>query len=159
MEFQEVLEEHERMIHHFIHRYQIRDAEGEFYQEGLIAVWHAYQQHDPSKSKLSTFIYSSISRRFLNMIQKNNRDQEKQQDWLEQVREDDLWKEDSYPLDSYLMDTFKQVLSEKQWCWLVEFVIEDQSVKSIAERHDTTEVAVKNWGRMAKQKIRKVMEQ
>ncbi|MGP4038746.1 sigma-70 family RNA polymerase sigma factor [Gracilibacillus sp. D59] len=66
MNFEEVLTSYERMIHHLIHKYQIRDVEGEFFQEGLIAVWEAFKSYDKTKSKFSTYVYSCIARRFIN---------------------------------------------------------------------------------------------
>ncbi len=159
MKFEEVLRDYERMIHHLIHKYQIRDVEGEFYQEGLIAVWEAFKSYDQTKSKLSTYVYSCIARRFINKIRKENRESEKQQKWLDQVTIEDLMIEDELDLDTRMLMDIQEELSDKQWCWFVEFVLRDRSVRSIAEQRGVTENAVKNWGKLARKKIRHTLEQ
>ncbi|GAE95279.1 hypothetical protein JCM21714_4498 [Gracilibacillus boraciitolerans JCM 21714] len=141
-----VLEDYDRMIHHIIHKYHIRDVEGEFFQEGLIAVWHAFQTYDESKSKFSTYVYSCIARRLLNRIQKENREKDQFQTWLDQVTMEDIMIEDELDIDTQMLIDIQEVLSQKQWCWFVEFILRDQSVHDIADKYRVTDNAVKNWG-------------
>ncbi|MDX8047134.1 sigma-70 family RNA polymerase sigma factor [Gracilibacillus sp. S3-1-1] len=158
-EVEEVLVTYEQMIHHLIHKYRIRDNQGEFYQEGLIAIWEAYQKHDPTKSRLSTYIYSCITRKFLNKIKKDNHDQEKLNKWLEHAERSDLLTEDEYAIDEQMLLDIKEVVTEKQWTWFVAYILQDQSVKAIAEVYGVTENAVKNWGKNARKKIQKQLRE
>lgn len=158
-EFEKILKDFEPLIYHLIHKYQIRDLEGEFYQEGAIALWKAYQQHDPDKSKFSTFAYYSISRSFLNKIAKDNRSQKKLHELVEQARAKDFVQEDEYGIDRKLLLGIQDVLTANQWIWFVGFVLQDQSVRSIAKAYGVTENAVKNWGRLARKKIKVLLNE
>ncbi|WP_058308564.1 sigma-70 family RNA polymerase sigma factor [Gracilibacillus massiliensis] len=152
-----VLQEYDRMIHHLIQKYRIRDTEGEFFQEGLIAVWHAFQTYDETKSKFSTYVYSCVARRFLNKIQKDNREKTQLQSWLNQVTMDDIVTEDQLDVDTQMLLDIQAVLSQNQWYWFVEFVLRDQAVQDIADKYEVTNNAVKNWGKLARPKIQKVL--
>ncbi|GAE92430.1 hypothetical protein JCM21714_1429 [Gracilibacillus boraciitolerans JCM 21714] len=153
-EFASILKEHEKMIFHLINKYQIQDIEGEFYQEGMIAVWHALQTYDQTKSKLSTYVYYCITRRFLNKIKKENSEREKFQIWFDQVTMEDIQIEDQLDVDSQLLIDIQNILSLKQWQWFVLFILRDRPVKEIADNFDVTENAVKNWGKQARPKIK-----
>ncbi|SFL34102.1 RNA polymerase sigma factor, sigma-70 family [Gracilibacillus orientalis] len=157
MRFEDVLKDSEKMIYHIMHKYQIRDVEGEFYQEGLIALWHAFQNYDPSKSKFSTYAYYCITRRFINKIRKENRERDQFQNWLDQVTIEDLLIEDELHIDTKLLLDIQSQLSDKQWHWFFKFVLKDQSVRTIAKEEGVTENAVKNWGKLARKKIQKVL--
>ncbi|ENH96263.1 hypothetical protein J416_11822 [Gracilibacillus halophilus YIM-C55.5] len=158
-EFTELLKDFEPMIYSLMHKYQIRDPEGDFYQEASIALWRAYQKYDEGKSRFSTYAYYCIKHTFLNMIDKHNREVRRQQVWMEQTVEQDLYTEDSIGIEEQLLRDIRAVLTDKQWCWFVQYVLKDQSVKQIAKREKVTVDAVKNWGRLARQKTKKVMEQ
>src|SRR5699024_11470188 len=45
-------------------------------------------------------------------------------------------------------------LTDKQWKWVNWFIIHDMSVKAIAHQENTTEDAVKSWGRQVRKKLR-----
>ncbi|GAB2545384.1 sigma-70 family RNA polymerase sigma factor [Gracilibacillus alcaliphilus] len=158
MQYEQTLAEHERMIYHLIHKYQIRDQEGEFYQEGLIALWHALKSHDPAKSKFSTYAYSCISRRFINKMKKENREREQIQRLQEQASIDDLITEDEHVFDPVFFQAIQRTLSPKQWWWFIGYICRDQSVKEIAAQHQVTENAVKNWGKHARPKLQQLVQ-
>ncbi|SER70730.1 RNA polymerase sigma factor, sigma-70 family [Gracilibacillus ureilyticus] len=157
--FDKVLKENERIIHYLIHKYKIRDEEGEFFQEGMIALWHATETYDPSKMKLSTYIYSCISNRFLNMIKKDSREYEYLLAWLEQVKMEDLLVEDQLAIDSKLLQDIRGILSENQWRWVVHFVLEEKQIGEIADKYDVTVSAVKSWRKNARLKIRRFLKE
>lgn len=43
--FEDIFKQNERRIHYHIHRLNIRDSQQEFYQEGLVAMWNAYETY------------------------------------------------------------------------------------------------------------------
>lgn len=158
-DFEYVKQEYETIIYHLIHKYQIRDVEGEFYQEGLIALWQAYQQYDESKSKFPTYAYYCIARCFLNKIQKENREKNRLKGWLAQVRMEDLMMVDDCVVDSQMIEEIQGILTANQWKWFELFVLQDQSVKTIANSYGVTENAVKNWGKLARKKVRVMLRE
>jgi RNA polymerase sigma factor (sigma-70 family) len=153
VQFEEVLKENERIIYHLINKYKIRDDEGEFYQEGIIALWHAMETYDESKAKLSTYIYKSISSKFLNIIKKENRQKEHLYRWIGQVTMDDLLVEDDFGIDPQLYKDIRQQLSKNQWRWFVHFIIKGESIREIANHYSVSAPAVKSWRKCARQKI------
>ncbi|QHS23754.1 sigma-70 family RNA polymerase sigma factor [Virgibacillus sp. MSP4-1] len=159
-EFSHVLEEYERIIFHFIHKYGIRDPENEFYQEGVIALWKAYKDYDPAKGKFSTYAYFLIQKTFLTLIRKSNRQTEKDQYYIEVKSKDfqEVAEELDTGFDPYLYEQIKQVLTDNQMKWFQRFVLEDLSIKEIAEKEKVTIDAVKNWGRLAKPKVRELLQ-
>ncbi|WP_066190802.1 sigma-70 family RNA polymerase sigma factor [Gracilibacillus timonensis] len=159
MQYEEALIEHGRIIYHLIHKYQIRDVEGEFYQEGLIALWHAVQSYDETKSKFSTYAYSCVSRRLINKMKKENREREQLENWQQQTTMADVTTQDDEPLDQALLREARRRLSEKQWWWFVGYICQDRSVKDIAEEHQVSENAVKNWGKNARPKLQQLWQE
>ncbi|SET50339.1 DNA-directed RNA polymerase [Salinibacillus kushneri] len=78
-DFNNLLKKHENIIFHLIHKYGIRDPENEFYQEGIITLWKAFETYDETKGKFSTYAYFLIQKKFLTLIRKHNRQWEKNQ--------------------------------------------------------------------------------
>jgi len=70
--FDEILKQNERRIHYYIHKLNIRDPHQEFYQEGLVAMWNAYEKYEPDKGQLSTYFNYSIRNRLIDLIRKEN---------------------------------------------------------------------------------------
>lgn len=59
--------------------------------------------------------------------------------------------------DPYLLRQIQKNLTQNQMKWFILFVLQDLSVKEIAEKEGVTIDAVKNWARLAKPKIRKLL--
>lgn len=158
-DFNSILESHEKMIFHIIHKLGIRDVEQEFYQEGIIALWHATETYDPRRGKFSTYAYYLIHKALINLIQKNNNRALKDEKCVNQLSQETMQTTlDVLPaFDHYMLQTIEQTLTEKQMKWFQLFILEDLSVKEIADREGVTIDTVKNWGRLAKQKLRKVL--
>ncbi|MBB6454559.1 RNA polymerase sigma factor (sigma-70 family) [Salirhabdus euzebyi] len=158
--FNDVLKEYDRIIYHLIHRLGIRDPYREFYQEGVIALWKAYETYDEDKGgKFSTYAYFRIEKALLSSIRDQNRRQEKEEKYKQiMFTFENLVTTDEYDLiDMYTLEKIKAALSEKQLIWFTSFVLNDLSVKEIAENEGVTVDAVKNWARLAKPKIRKLL--
>ncbi|WP_240468670.1 sigma-70 family RNA polymerase sigma factor [Gracilibacillus sp. YIM 98692] len=155
--FDEVLEKHERIIFHLIHKYGIRDADGEFYQEGCIALWRAWEEHDASLSRFSTYAYYAVSRTFLDKIRKDNRKLEQYRDWMQRMRVDDAVREDVLGMDERVLAEIRKVLTERQWVWFEQYVLRERSLPEIAESEGVSVHAVKNWGRLAREKLKRLL--
>ncbi len=95
--------------------------------------------------------------RFLNKVQRDNRQQKQFQAWMDQVTMEDILIEDELDIDTQMLIDIQEVLSQKQWCWFVEFILRDQSVNDIANKYEVTNNAVKNWGKYARPKIQQVL--
>lgn len=58
--FEELFTQNERKIHYHIQNFRIQDPCQRFYQEGLRAMWNAYNTYQPDKGTLSTYFNFTI---------------------------------------------------------------------------------------------------
>jgi RNA polymerase sigma factor (sigma-70 family) len=160
-EFNDVLKEHEGIIYYLIQRLGIRDPEKEFYQEGVIALWRAVETYNEERGKFSTYAYFLVEKALLSLIRKRNRQTEVEEVYKVLVASDERNVSSSFQLnfDFYLLNQMEQVLTEKQMKWFTLFVLQDLSIKEIAAKEQVTIVAVKNWARHAKAKIKRLLDE
>lgn len=156
-QFNDLLTEHENMIHYLIKKFGIRDPEKEFYQEGVIALWNAAETYDETRGKFSSYAYFRIEKALLSLIRKHNRQAEKETAYLTAVQAEpnQLTATLDIRFDPYLYDALLNILSINQRKWFTAFVLEDLPVKTIAERENVSVEAVKSWRKEAKRKIHK----
>lgn len=166
--FEEIVEQNERRIHYHIHRLNISDLQKEFFHEGLVAMWSAYERYQPDKGPLATYFNYIIRNRMIDLIRKTNRDKEKQLRLkLEQERllhTGNYYRNgvNSYPMmvaektitDEIFWEHVKSQLTANQWKWVAYFIIENMTVKEIAEQEGVSMEAVKSWGKMVRRKLR-----
>ncbi|MFG6114903.1 sigma-70 family RNA polymerase sigma factor [Halobacillus sp. MO56] len=152
--FEEILEQYDNMIHYHIHKLHINDPEQEFYQEGCIALWEAYQTFDPERGTFRQLANYKIHHRFIDLIRKYSKAAENEKNYVDQhanIEDNSTYDE---PEDYYLWNRLRNELTEKQWKWVKYFILEDLSYAAIAKKENTTVDAVKNWGREARKKLK-----
>lgn len=167
--FEDIYEQNKRRIHYQLHKLNINDSNGDFFQEGLVAMWNAYERYQPDKGPMSTYFNFIIRNRIIDLIRKQKRDK---------VHEDDAVAEhftkissgnhhqkngmqrpihnvSELPIDDpQLWKNVKANLTENQWKWIYYYIIADMAVKDIAIQENTSVEAVKSWGKQAKKKLR-----
>lgn len=167
--FEEILKQNERRIRYHIHRLNIQDPHQDFFQEGLCALWNAYEKYEPDKGPMATYFNYTIRNRLIDRIRKevridkNNHRvvQEKQRELNNgnHVRRTELMypilNHVNLPIDDYkLWDKLKNELTANQWKWVDYYIINDLSIKEIAKIEGVTEEAVKSWGKQVRKKLR-----
>ena len=75
LSFEEIMKQNERRVHYYIHRLKVNDTHQDFFQEGLVAMWHAYEKYQPNKGALSTYFNYTIRHRLIDLIQKKAKEQ------------------------------------------------------------------------------------
>ncbi|MFD1040106.1 RNA polymerase sigma factor [Virgibacillus byunsanensis] len=170
--FEEIFQQNERRIHFHIHKLKIRDPHHEFYQEGLCALWNAYENYKPDKGSMATYFNYVIRNRLIDMIRKQTREVElmermSHQKMTELEDGNHVKKHDtSYPLfnmpemniaDPRLWQQLKVQLTQNQWKWVLFHIIGDMPIKDIAIQENTTVEAVKSWGKQVRRKLRNSM--
>ncbi|ASK62293.1 hypothetical protein CFK37_09035 [Virgibacillus phasianinus] len=154
-EFNDVLKENEAIIYFLMKKLKIRDPEKEFYQEGLIALWKAVQTHNAKRGKLSTYAYFLIEKSLLSLIRMPKEPEKLElMDWytdksLTYVLETEF--------DPYQLKRIEQVLTHKEMKWFTLFVLQDLSLKTIAEIEGVSIEAVKTWAKQAKPKLQQLL--
>ncbi|MEK3905915.1 sigma-70 family RNA polymerase sigma factor [Oceanobacillus sp. FSL W7-1309] len=169
--FEEIFEQNKRRIHYHLHKLNIQDPHQEFYQEGIISMWSAYKNYQPDKGPLSTYFNFIIRHRLIDLIRKESRRIEREV--LASTEEEATFEAEVYhkasntnfsgltvkeniKSDDYLWQQVKGILTDKQWKWIRYYIIEDKSLKEIAEQEEVSIEAVKSWGKEAKKKLRNV---
>ncbi|WP_044476862.1 sigma-70 family RNA polymerase sigma factor [Oceanobacillus massiliensis] len=167
--FEEIFSQNEKRIHYYINRLDIRDPNEDFYEEGLFALWKAYETYEPDKGPMTTYFNYLIKHRLIDRIRKENNSKKKLEHFKLVNRaffNDGNYKcglgtnttlkqsEDITAANDQLWSNLKQHLSENQWKWVKYFILEDLSVKTIAEMEDTSIEAVKSWGKEVRKKLR-----
>lgn len=167
--FEEIFAENERRIHFHIHRLNLTDPHQEFYQEGLCALWHAYESYQPDKGTLATYFNYTIRNRMIDLLRKQvrqNRNDEGYVHLAKTMLEDGnrLRKgEVSYPvvrppevavIHTSFWEQVKSKLTSNQWKWVEYYIIERMSIKEIAAKEGVSADAVKSWGREVRKKLR-----
>ncbi|HLR81019.1 MAG TPA: sigma-70 family RNA polymerase sigma factor [Bacillota bacterium] len=169
MTFEDVFKQNERRIHYHIHRLNLRDPHQEYFQEGLVALWKAYETYQPDQGPMSTYFNYQIRNRLIDLIRKQSRAEKIK---AKLITHHTLHmengnrrrrQENHYPImnrthpettDKELWQHLQIHLTDKQWKWVNWFIIHDMSVKAIAHQENTTEDAVKSWGRQVRKKLR-----
>ncbi|WP_077328791.1 sigma-70 family RNA polymerase sigma factor [Virgibacillus siamensis] len=167
--FEEIFEQNKRRIYHQIHNLNINDPQNEFFQEGLIAMWNAYEKYQPDKGPMTTYFNYSIRNRLIDRMRKDKA----YYNLIKKVKEYQLIQHTDgnhhngggvlkrlaanqvQPLiDPEFWKALKANLTVKQWKWICFYIIEGMSYKEIAAMENTTEDAVKGWGREMRKKLR-----
>lgn len=162
----------ERRIYYHIHRLRIPYAfHEEFFAEGMIALWQAYESYDERRGELDTHLNSALNFHFIDLIRKNKRSSDAQisvQEQLitEQETGNRLTRTNQLLIspagltahDNQFWLKVKMLLSEKQWTWLYYYVIKEYSLKDIAQEENVSVEAVKSWAKEARRKLRKNTE-
>ncbi|GGM31740.1 hypothetical protein GCM10011351_17440 [Paraliobacillus quinghaiensis] len=159
LDFENVLNDHENIIYHLINKYRIRDSDQEFYQEGTITLWKAMETYDEKRGKFSSYAYFLIDKAFLSMIRSRVRKAELQESYIAGIASetDQLTATLEIDFDPYLLESIEKQLSANQMKWFTLAVLYDKTYKEIATQENVTVDAVKNWARLAKPKIKKIL--
>jgi RNA polymerase sigma factor (sigma-70 family) len=167
--FEEIYEQNKRRIHYYMNKLNIRedDNKEDFYQEGLYALWKAFEKYDPNKGTLSTYFNYAIRNRLIDMIRKSVRDHHYDEiyyrDEIVNIDHGNRYCKNlqsipdtlTIPInDNSLWTELKSQLTDKQWKWVECFVILDMSIQEIARQEDVSIDAVKSWGRQVRRKLR-----
>lgn len=156
--FEEVLKQFEPMIYHLINKYRIRDCDGDFYQEAIIALWRAWQDYDEKKMKFSSYAYFRIDKALLSLIRNQKKQYDRDEYYVTLFQAEGITEDFNLPVDFVWLDQIKQALTQKQWLWFKGHILEDKTLKTIAAENGVTENDVKNWSRYARKRLKFTME-
>ncbi|SFD42129.1 RNA polymerase sigma factor, sigma-70 family [Lentibacillus persicus] len=167
--FEEIFEQNKRRIHYQIHKLNIHDPHEEFFQEGLVAMWRAYESYQPDKGPMATYFNYMIRNRMIDAIRKDTRKHEALEKIIHQRktqltdgnyhRKSDatnpLVDAQHLPMhDPNLWNNLKSQLTDKQWKWVQHRIILDMPYKEIAEAENVSVEAVKSWGKQVRKKFK-----
>ncbi|ELK48750.1 sigma-70 family RNA polymerase sigma factor [Halobacillus sp. ACCC02827] len=153
-QFSQLVADSKKLIHYHIRRLHIMDRNGDFFAEGMVAVWNASRTYDPAAGKWETYLSWKIRNALIDLIRKDSRTQEKETLCRRSLSSTDasLWED--VIEDEYFWIQVRNPLTDNQWKWVYHHFIHDRSLKQIACLEGVTIDAVKNWGRHARRKLK-----
>jgi len=165
--FEDIFKQNEKRIYYHMHKLGIRDPYGDFYSEGMYAMWTAYQKYEPNKGPLATYFNYTIRNRLIDLIRKKTKDEENEENYVEKERltthDGNKYGDSKMPIldtsgldieDANSWEHVFSLLTEKQRKWVYFYIIRDMSLKEIAEQENVSVEAVKDWGKQARKKLR-----
>ncbi|WP_368901456.1 sigma-70 family RNA polymerase sigma factor [Oceanobacillus oncorhynchi] len=176
-ELEDFIEQNQRRVYYQMARLQINDKDGEYFQEGLVAMWRAYENYNPDKGPLATYMNFEIRNRLLNVFHKSILERKyieqlgHQQEvetqagnYMDGKKKKILSKNEGGTNPQEKLDQesetdfseFTSILTEKQKVWFNCAIIEGLSNQEIAEKEQVSLEAVKSWAKSAKRKLRKM---
>ena len=155
-QFEQILKQYENMIYYLIHKLNIRDQDGEFFQEGVIALWEAYEKYGDRES-FGKLAYLTINSRLIDLIRKNSRVINRET-LYESIKDKPSYDKSIESFDPLFWSTVKKSLTEKQWTFVTKRIIEGKPYKQIAEEENSTVDAVKGWGKEVKRKLAPILK-
>lgn len=152
--FEKIFEQNKRRINYQIHKLNIRDPHQAFFQEGLVAMWRAYESYQPDKGPMPTYFNYMIRNRMIDAIRKDTRKNEALEKIIQQrktqLTDGNYHRQNSdatNPLvdahdlsmhDPNLWNKLKSQLTDKQWKWVHYRIFLDMPYKDIAEAEKTS---------------------
>lgn len=172
-ELEDFIEQNQRRVYYQMARLQIDEREGDYFQEGLVAMWRAYENYNPDKGPLTTYMNFQIRNRLVDVLRQSIVERK----YFEQlgIQFKGETQSGNY-MDGNILpfekegksnpltimsqtnenDFFKmtEVLTEKQKIWFRYAIVEGLSNQEIAEKEQVSLEAVKSWAKSAKRKLR-----
>ncbi|WP_223701206.1 sigma-70 family RNA polymerase sigma factor [Sutcliffiella deserti] len=157
-EYGEVLAQYEPMIHKIIRSLHIYYDHEYYYHEATIALWHAWEKFEDEKGSFTSFAYTSIRGKLLNVLNKERRHQQTHLSWKEGLEES--LPDTTITIEDQLreLEYYMENLTEYQKIWLVGYICYGKKLEDLAKEYKTSTSAVKSWRRGAIQKIKKLVE-
>jgi RNA polymerase sigma factor (sigma-70 family) len=154
--FDELVVQYTPMIHKIMQTLHIYKNHAEFYQTGLIGLWEAQLNFDPSKGSFTNYAYTSIKGKMLFAMNQPNKHRE-----MFVHAQEEFWSliEDENPeslLEMETLRTYCEGLTEKETKWVIATCKDFLSIRDIAKRENVSVSAVKQWRVGA---LRKLWEQ
>jgi RNA polymerase sigma factor (sigma-70 family) len=152
--FDLLAKQYEPMIHKIISSLNIYKNKEEYFHTGLVGLWEAAEAFDPNKGDFTNYAYTYIKGQMLNEMNRNNRIEERsiypKEEYWETVEEPN----GDNPLETELLLSYCQELSEKEAKWVIYSFVDFLSIKEIAEKENVSVSAVKQWRSGAKRKLK-----
>lgn len=150
--FEEVLDQYTPMIHHIINTLNIYKEKDRYVHEGTIALWEAFCSQDCRKGSFTSYAYSSIRGKLLNLLKKEVR-WENTHTFVEELPEDGF--DFTGDADDVGLEEYTRHLTDKQKKWVAECIIKGKRMEEVALDEGVTVSAVKSWRAEALKKLRR----
>ncbi|KFZ42955.1 RNA polymerase subunit sigma-70 [Anoxybacillus flavithermus] len=149
MSFEKIVDEYRPLISYMIRKLHIRRHVDEYMQIGLIALWEAYERYDETKGSFCTFAFKMIRWRIVSQLRKETKNV------YVPLPEEYVLKEDVDFFANIVWEDALQYLTPRERIWLIRHVIEEKTLKQIADEEGVSINAVKQWRMSAVKKLKR----
>lgn len=152
--FEEIVQQYQKMIYHFIHKYQLQYEFDEYYQLALIKLWELHLKYDPEKTpNKNLYIYTKLNFYFIDEIRKLAKQSERyivtEDHFLDSITNDDHSR--------LLLQSLQDILNENEWAWL-NLKLTGYNMREIAAQLNVSTSSIKNYKRSAMRKLKNALE-
>lgn len=152
--FEEIVQQYQKMIYHFIHKYHLHYEFDEYYQLALIKLWELHLKYDPQKTpNKNMYIYTKLNFYFIDEIRKLAKQSERyivtEDQFLDSITNDDHSR--------LLLQSLQDILTENEWAWL-NLMLTGYNMREIAAQLNVSTSSIKNYKRSAMHKLKKALE-
>jgi DNA-directed RNA polymerase len=153
--FEQVAAQYDPLIHRIMNDLSIYKNRDEFYQLGLISLWHVWENYNSEKGNFIAYAFSYMKGKLKNELTKQTKHIERfiypeEEFW--EVIEDHL--HDSQPTFLHDLLSICGTLTVNQKKWLI-YTLENQlTVQEIAVKEQVSLSAVKAWRQGARDKLK-----
>jgi RNA polymerase sigma factor (sigma-70 family) len=151
--FDHIAVQYKPMIHKIIQTLHIYKNQEEFYQTGLIGLWEAHQSFNPMKGEFINYAYTYIKGQLQTEMLRSNRLEERYVYPEEEYWEIISGSEPARGLETEILLSYCQGLTEKETKWVMGTFIDGLSIRQLAEKENITVSAVKQWKSGALRKL------
>lgn len=138
------------MVYYVMKKINVSTNDEDYLQLGRIAIYEAWCKFDPLKGEFAPYVYSYIYGKLLKNKLNESKWYNHHPSYDTQILEN-VCHSNSNEMEVYhLLDLLKRShLSEKEKCWVIEGVINQNKPSEIAEKYQCSVHTVKTWRRNA----------
>lgn len=156
--FEQLSDQYEQMIYKIIHLLHIYKNQDDFFQEGLVALWEASNNYNPSKGYFGRYAYVYITGKIKDELRREKRREDRNIH-----AGDEFWENIKEPVT---LDPFGDVpfptiicsLTDNQRKWLNYTYFDHLKTREIAEKEQVSISTVKAWKAGVRMKLRMAIE-
>ncbi|KIL49831.1 hypothetical protein KP78_12990 [Jeotgalibacillus soli] len=152
--FDEILAQYKPMIYHMIKKLHIQQDHDIYFQEGLLALWKAWERFDENEGAFTPFAYQSIRGGMLTYMRKDNRYKEKEVIVAEEFWEMKMDGGTDRTLEEEFLACYADHLSLQQKKWILFTFHYQWTTAEIAQYEGVSQSAVKKWKKGAMDKLK-----
>ncbi|MGX1981614.1 DNA-directed RNA polymerase [Thermolongibacillus altinsuensis] len=155
--FESIVEQYHLLIYHVMKKLNIYTNVDEYYQIGLIALWEAHEHYDKAKGKFSSFAFKKIYWSMISEMRRQIKTKSAQYSLTDELLHTLQTEGKDIPISNEMYEEWLAHLSPCQRKWLIGYIVNEKTLKEIAEEEGVSVNTVKQWRITAIKKLKKIM--
>lgn len=144
------------IVYAVIRKLGLKKDVDEYVQVGRIALYEAWQKHNPTIGDFAPYAYSYVSGRMKHAIKQNDQwgrqNLVTEQEVLTEISQAEMLDEELFLLDDWIN---RSGITKKEKLWIIEGYIHGFSIGELMEKYGVSAKTVKSWRHRAIWKLKK----